>query len=111
MSRFHLLMPRDVIVVYLTCQNNWEPQNEEQAAPTQDQSPTDTTELVEVSQQSPSREESGGRTEVSVSGLGPPDGGNTTQPQDEVMSVESISRRNSADCTHLPTMAKVQISI
>lgn len=98
------------------CQNNWEPQSEDQAAQTKDQSPTDTTvaekkELTEVSQQSPSKKESGGGSEVSVGGYDPPGGNTTTQPQDDAMNVELNSKRNSADCTHLPKMAKVQMSI
>lgn len=68
-------------------------------------------EIIEVSQQSRSKEESEGRTEVAVGGLDPPVGSNTTQPQDEAMNVESICERNSADSTDLPQIAKVQMSI
>lgn len=66
-------------------------------------------ELIEASQQSQSTKESGGRNEVSVGGLIPPGGSNTTQPQDETMNVESVSKANSAESTHLPNMAKVQM--
>lgn len=119
MCGLQLLMTRGQACNYCfvcDCQNNWEPPNEDQSAQTKDQSPTDTTaaekkELIEVSQQSHSKNESGGRTEVSVDGLLPPGGSNTTQPQDEAMNVESIPNRNSNDSPNLPKMAKVQMSV
>lgn len=96
-------------------QNNWEPQNEDQAVQTKDQSPKDTTaaekkELSEVSQQPQSKKEAGERTGVSVGGRVPPGGSRTTQPQDEAWNVSDISKKPSADITHLRKITKVQMS-
>lgn len=96
-------------------QNNWEPQNEDQAVQTKDQSPKDTTaaekkELSEISQQPQSKKEAGGRTGVSVGGRVPPGGSRNTQPQDEAWNVSDISKNRSADSTHLRKITKVQMS-